>query len=1144
MAPSGGNFGQCASCCGDSSAPACQEQLFERQGCDDTNGDGIADVTYTQIWAVPSCSVTANARLVGSYLMGDFAAPYTPVNPVDCSGLVDEDTTGSTPVATVGLCLASGTPIAVTVVRDCDGIVTQTGWINLNTGTWNAGNPPPGTVSCGGSQSIQVSGVFCDVLAGEVVGLVLVEYEYAADGSIANVRLVDAATGTTYVLQGELSVCPAGGPGSNGLEVELLPLCVTDNVTGAVLQRVVAEWVYDTATGTRTAIRIVDAVTGAPAPVPGGASLTACPLEVTPTLFQHQEILCDSLPSQMVVDGDFTDPNWLVSQGGAWTQIAGTNGALPGRYEDVAPHGFFINFSPETGVLAQGAAIQQIVTVEPGEEYDLSLEFGKWAAGGTTNTVGRVQVFDGSGAVLFEQTVTVTGGTDSGVQWLPSGVLAPVRLTATDATMRIRITDLSVENQGQVDLILDNVSLLAVEPVRVPFIRKYLQDAAGAVTDVVNFDLEGAEYEPVGEVVVCPNTAAPCETAAVQILQLCDLNPQSAPNSEGQICATPFLRRVVYACDGTPTSTDFAMDGVTPYFPVAVVSCDGSPSLVELEWPQTGITGNNAGGTEFDFTLTNPRTGDAANVHLTSATPAGQGGCAPAPAGTPPTVNAPGGNPNAASLFTYTLDAVAQQADQFRVEFIDLDVFEGVRSLTPTPDGVYFTTGAGTWNGAGQIDATVANSTAVAYWNTPPAQIAHFYRNAGGGTACHAPSFQAMTFESGPPCGSTPQVFQHQEVLCDVIDEDPPPAVPVNAAPNVPTWTLVEPDPANNTALGPVTAQWPGGFIAFQGDGPVGVMSAYKEFTGLYPGATYQLTWLVGQGGAGTGLDPRVEAVVAGTGGAPVIAASGPVSADAVADGNSAPAPPLSFVVPADGIVRLTFFDRSTGNSQNDDVWVAGTLLTPTDVPPAGEGDAVPFIRKYVEDAEGNITGILNYTLDGDSYDPVGMVAVCPSSDSGAAAGAELDRLVQALCDVTAAGVSTAFLRHWQVDNATGDLTLVGNTLLDGTTAYNPAGTVTVCGNQQETDRTVGTGMRRLGAADGNVNFKTLQPGLQSATLTVLAGAVTASGSDGTVIVPSGVSLTWSVNDTDDSSLGAVQVTGQPGSDYIVNYTYKTTAAG
>lgn len=139
------------------------------------------------------------------------------------------------PAATVGLCLADGIPIAVIVTRDCDGMVVQDGWINLTTGAWSAGAPPAGTVACGDSRSIQVSGTFCDVdAAGAVLGLVLVEYEYAADGTIANIRLVDATTGAAYTPSGSITVCPGSGGAEAPPEQGLAVLCDVDPATGSV----------------------------------------------------------------------------------------------------------------------------------------------------------------------------------------------------------------------------------------------------------------------------------------------------------------------------------------------------------------------------------------------------------------------------------------------------------------------------------------------------------------------------------------------------------------------------------------------------------------------------------------------------------------------------------------------------------------------------------------------------------------------------------------------------------------------------------------------------------------------------------------------------------------------------------------------
>jgi hypothetical protein len=259
-------------------AGACTTDCIDticRQRCDDTDGDGQPDATYSELWCIRA---DGTAELVLTY-QDDPSVPYVPTTPVACTyGCPDHETvmlcdgsgpflrryvflnetasyedvaldgqtphvvTGTvgacagtdggstpcaeqtTPAATLGLCLADGTPIAVVVTRDCDGVVTQDGWINLTTGTYSTGAPPAGTIACGDSRSIQVSGTFCDVLPdGTVAGLVLIEYSYATDGTIAAVRLVDATTGTTYTPAGAITVCP--GETAEAADLDLTVLC-------------------------------------------------------------------------------------------------------------------------------------------------------------------------------------------------------------------------------------------------------------------------------------------------------------------------------------------------------------------------------------------------------------------------------------------------------------------------------------------------------------------------------------------------------------------------------------------------------------------------------------------------------------------------------------------------------------------------------------------------------------------------------------------------------------------------------------------------------------------------------------------------------------------------------------------------------
>jgi hypothetical protein len=291
----------------------------------------------------------------------------------------------------------------------------------------------------------------------------------------------------------------------------------------------------------------------------------------------------------------------------------------------------------------------------------------------------------------------------------------------------------------------------------VRFLRGFTPNGDGTANPD-DIDVDGNTYTPTGTVGACE----PC-ASSVQTTRLCDLNPDVEPDDQGRRCAVPFLRHMVYDCAGDLTATrDTTMDGVTPYTPVQVVDCQcgaggAVPSLVELVWPQTDVIADPDGVADHDYIylLTNPQTGDTAEIRLNTVTAPTAGTCGAWTPGNNVAVNAPAGNPSGNSRFTFTLDAAAQEMSSFRLDFLDLDPFEGVRSLTPPPDRVEFSVGAGTWTpGSGNISATVANSTAHAYWDNPPATITHLYANNGGGIACHAAALQGVTLIPGECCDS------------------------------------------------------------------------------------------------------------------------------------------------------------------------------------------------------------------------------------------------------------------------------------------------------------------------------------------------------------------------------------------------------
>jgi hypothetical protein len=259
--------------------------------CDDTTGDGLPDTTYSELWCIQQ---DGTSQLVLTY-QGDPSEPYTPVSPVDCehgtmqchtellcddsgrpflrkftflsngtAAYLDVEVDGETPhvvigtvrscdggsdcaeqhapVATLGLCLADGTPIGVLVTRDCDGAIRQEGWLNLATGAYSAGRPPAGVVACGTPRSVSTTGTFCDVDpgTGTVYGLVLIEYTYSPDGGVSGVRIVDATTGQLYTPQGEITTCPAGVAQP---EKDLVVLCET-RADGSV-RRILRDYMRD-----------------------------------------------------------------------------------------------------------------------------------------------------------------------------------------------------------------------------------------------------------------------------------------------------------------------------------------------------------------------------------------------------------------------------------------------------------------------------------------------------------------------------------------------------------------------------------------------------------------------------------------------------------------------------------------------------------------------------------------------------------------------------------------------------------------------------------------------------------------------------------------------------------------------------------
>jgi hypothetical protein len=128
------------------------KQILERCGCDDTNGDGVGDVPYTELWGIDPYGVDGPV-LLGTYRDGDLTQPYTPVSPADCVIDAGGGTTppptpvtihsggANLPASTAASLPTSGLQsVTVTTLTGATDVVTDSGTVTIPAGaslTWS-----------------------------------------------------------------------------------------------------------------------------------------------------------------------------------------------------------------------------------------------------------------------------------------------------------------------------------------------------------------------------------------------------------------------------------------------------------------------------------------------------------------------------------------------------------------------------------------------------------------------------------------------------------------------------------------------------------------------------------------------------------------------------------------------------------------------------------------------------------------------------------------------------------------------------------------------------------------------------------------------------------------------------------------------
>ncbi|MEU0181417.1 hypothetical protein ABZ312_09530 [Streptomyces sp. NPDC006207] len=594
-------------------------QPCQPDGCNATTSalvlcDEAPDGTLTHF--VRATTYDCEGALLGTLDRTLDGADYTVTGTVGACPSSPDCESPTTPTATVGLCLADGTPIAVTVVRDCDGVVTSEGWINLTTGAFSAGAPPAGTVACGDSQSVQVSGTFCDVDGtGEVVGLVLIEYSYAADGTIDSVRLVDATTGGTYTPTGTITTCPVG---VEQPEQDLVQLCdVAVDGTSTAFIRDYRRDELGAITGHS------DYLLDGTAYVPTG-TVGVCHAECRNS---STVLVCD-VPADS--SSEIT-PTMVDSNVAAVGQTQFQN--HPGPYTALWSGGTFAYPAGPGPAQQHLSAVGQITA-------DMSACDG---ASGTLTISVRVrnngpdtgQAWDGA-LRLFRGTTAIA--THNALEWAPVGWQGTLTVSAPVTAADIAAGDIRVAliletyhlgakswtaDQFDASLVLEGCEATS----STQFLRTLVTDCVtGDVVSTTDTTLDGAPYTVTGEVGQCSPTEAPAECRNCEAVVLCDTVDGADPVS--------FLRTVCRDCTGAVISVlDTDLGGTAPYAVTGTVGACAEPCVTESSLVLCDSTPVDLGPlltfTDTDPTplfQPNPPDGNVKRVNLAPGQPFWDGG--------------------------------------------------------------------------------------------------------------------------------------------------------------------------------------------------------------------------------------------------------------------------------------------------------------------------------------------------------------------------------------------------------------------------------------------------------------------------------------------------------------------------------------
>lgn len=1148
-----------------------------RTRCDDTDGDGAADTTYSELWCIHA---DGSADLVLTY-QNDPSTPYTPTAPVDCEfgpyasqaltlcddsgpflraytwtgGVASfEDTeldgttphvvTGTagicpveatacaeqtTPAATLGLCLADGTPIAVVVTRDCDtGTVTQDGWINLTTGTYSAGAPPAGTQACGDSRSIQVSGTFCDVdTAGDVVGLVLIEYSYAADGTIDTVRLVDATTGTTYTPTGTITVCPADA--ETAADLDLTVLC--DVQADGTVTPFVRDYRRDPASGQING-HTDYTLDGAPYTPAGTVDQCAEPCRNTSTL-----LVCD-LPTDGIEGAPTaadtnpvpypwdSDPVRCVSPLAGGGQALWNGGSLSFPQDTTAagtcdPHGFQVLRGVAATLQAPRPSCDDgTVTITLSVRVTNN---GPHAGAPNYNGSLRLHRTDTGERLALSPMLTATPAgaprTLTATATVPADLLAAGQLVSV---LDLETYDSTGGNTGAAWTADQFTASYAygITGCETQFLRNVTTDCAtGEVIAVTDTTLDGQPYTVTGEISQCAAGGGeccppgPCRNAST--LLLCDLPTDGEPAPT--ITDTPGAPYYPYATGVAMAGAQTLWDGGTLALPdaagpqpgtrgtvrtaAAIIQaprpvCDAGTAHVKVQVDVTQL-GPDTGCRATGFLGLYNGPGDANRVALALAppdTPVGWAGTLTAEADVP-AADLAAGNIVVVVAFDAYDDSGAVCPPPRRTAW-QLSAFTATTVYDQTGCDTQFLRNVITDCETGAVTA-VTDTTLDGQPYTPTGAPGQCTPDSSGSPAAK-------------PCGDT-EIAQ----LCD-LTYDPQAPIPTPAGDFTLTGNVVAAD--GGTTLWFAQANQPANGVA------------ELLVSGLLPTVRYEFRFASAWIGAGAPDPANNNAIylLEILDGATVLAARN----RNVSNGSNVfpggalteDLPPLAFIAPATGAVTVRFTDQTTGGPVND----RDLFLKPLEVrTEALTVQRTPFLRRFTFGCDGDLTSTEDLGLDGVTpYAVQGEVGSCAAD--GEAAGTpvtpcDVQNVLEACrCDdADGDGVpEVGYVELLGVD-CTGTVTSLGTYTSDLNGPYSPIAPMdcNTLDDEEGAEPVFGAQARRVELTGAATWSAAAWPTLQSVTAVAHGGTGTITTADGPSTLHQGEAATWSIARDEDARL-------------------------